>query len=152
MNSKFIPLSVPNLKGNELKYVSDAIEKEWVSTAGEYVNKFEEKVAEYVNMPRAVSCQNGTSAIHTSLLCLGLTKEDEVLCPTLTFIASINPIKYIGAQPVFIDCDDSLCIDPKEVERFCIEECDFIEGKLINRKSQKHVKILLIVHIFWEHG
>lgn len=71
MNHKFIPLSVPNLKGNELKYVADAIESEWVSTAGPYVNTFEEKVAEYVHTAGAVSCQNGTSGLHVSLMLTG---------------------------------------------------------------------------------
>lgn len=148
MSSKFIPLSVPNLKGNELRYVTDAIETEWVSTAGPYVSSFEEKVAEYVHTPGAVSCQNGTSGLHISLLLAGVTGEDAVLVPTLTFIAAVNPVKYIGAKPIFMDCDDSLCIDPGKVEKFCKEECDFINGKLIEKESGKHIKVLLIVHVF----
>lgn len=148
MSEKFIPLSVPNLKGNELKYVADAIESEWVSTAGPYVSKFEEKVAEYVHASGAVSCQNGTSGLHVALLLSGVTRDDAVLVPTLTFIAAVNPVKYIGAEPIFMDCDDSLCMDPIKVERFCREECEFMDGKLIEKASGRHIKALLVVHVF----
>ncbi len=148
MNHKFIPLSVPNLKGNELKYVADAIESEWVSTAGPYVNTFEEKVAEYVHTAGAVSCQNGTSGLHVSLMLTGVTGEDAVFVPTLTFIAAVNPVKYIGARPIFIDCDESLCMDPEKVESYCREECVFEDGRLVEKESGRHVKALLVVHVF----
>lgn len=148
MSNGFIPLSVPNLKGNELKYVSNAIESEWVSTAGPYVNEFEEKFAEYVHTLGAVSCQSGTAGLHIALILTGLRRDDAVLVPTLTFIAAINPVKYIGASPIFMDCDDSLCIDPVKVEEFCRNECDFLEGRLIERKSRRHIKVMLAVHVF----
>ena len=148
MNRKFIPLSVPNLKGNELKYVTHAVETEWVSTAGSYVNDFEEKIAEYVKAEGAVSCQNGTSGLHIALQVCGVTKKDEVIVPTLTFIAAVNPVKYIGAEPIFMDCDDSLAIDADKLLEFCQNECSFNDGKLINRKTNKHIKALVIVHVF----
>ena len=72
MEQAFIPLSVPNLKGNELAYVTKAVETEWVSTGGPYVNEFEKVIAEYAHVPGAVSCQNGTSGIHTALLLAGV--------------------------------------------------------------------------------
>ena len=148
MSDEFIALSVPNLKGNELKYVTDAVETEWVSTAGPYVSDFEKKIAEYVKMPGAVSTQNGTSALHVSLLLSGVTREDAVIVPTLTFIAAVNPTKYIGAEPVFMDCDDSLCLDPIKLKRFCEEECDFKAGKLIDRATGRHIKAMVVVHVF----
>ncbi len=148
MSQKFIPLSVPNLKGNELKYVTQAVESEWVSTAGEYVNGFEEKISEYVKTKGAVSCQNGTSGLHTALIICDVTRDDEVIVPTLTFIAAVNPVKYIGAEPIFMDCDDSLCIDPVKLEAFCKNECDFIDGKLINKVTKKHIKAIIVVHVF----
>lgn len=148
MAEKFIPLSVPNLNGNELKYVTKAIETEWVSTAGPYVNAFEDKVAEYVHVKGAVSCQNGTSGLHVALLLAGVTSTDVVLVPALTFIAAVNPVKYIGARPVFMDCDDSLCMDPVKVKSFCEEECEFVNGKLIEKESGKCIKALLVVHVF----
>lgn len=148
MNDKFIPLSVPNLNGNELKYVTTAVETEWISTGGPYVNDFEKKIAEYVKTPNAVSCQNGTSGLHIALLLCGLTSADAVIVPTLTFIAAVNPVKYIGAEPIFMDCDDSLCMDPVKLEDFCVTQCEFIDNKLINNVSKRHIKVIIIVHVF----
>lgn len=148
MNQKFIPLSVPNFKGRELEYVTHAVETEWVSTGGPYVNEFEEKIANYVKANGAVSVQNGTSGLHISLLVCGVTRDDEVIVPTLTFIAAVNPVKYIGAEPIFMDCDDSFCMDVDKLLKFCQEECSFFDGKLINNKTVKHIKAVLIVHVF----
>lgn len=148
MNQKFIPLSVPNLKGNELEYVTNAIKTEWVSTGGSYINEFEEKIKNYVNSAGSVSCQNGTSGIHISLIECGVEREDEVIVPTLTFIAAVNPVRYIGAEPIFMDCDDSLCLDPIKLEKFCEEECNLIDGKLINKLTKKHIKAVIVVHVF----
>jgi perosamine synthetase len=148
LSHKNIPLSVPNLKGNELEYVTNAIKTEWVSTGGPYVNDFEEKIAKYVNSKGAVSCQNGTSGLHIALLLSGVTKEDEVIVPSLTFIAAVNPVKYIGAEPVFMDCDDSLTMDPEKLIEFCTNECHFTEGKLINNKTNRQIKAVIVVHVF----
>lgn len=148
MSQKFIPLSVPNLKGKELEYVTHAVETEWVSTGGPYVNEFEEKTAKYVKANGAVSVQNGTSGLHVALEVCGVTKDDEVIVPTLTFIAAVNPVKYIGADPIFMDCDDSLCMDTDKLIEFCQEQCSFIDGKLINNKTKKHIKALIVVHVF----
>ena len=148
MNDKFIPLSVPNLKGNELKYVTQAVETEWVSTGGPYVDEFEKRIANYAKCKGAVSCQNGTAGLHLALQVCGLGKNDEVIVPTLTFIAAVNPVKYIGADPVFMDCDDSLTIDPVKLLEFCENECLFENGKLINKDTKNYVKALLVVHVF----
>jgi len=148
MSRKFIPLSVPNLKGKELEYLTHAIETEWVSTGGPYVNEFEEKIAIYTKAKGAVSCQNGTAGLHIALQVCGVTKDDEVIVPTLTFIAAVNPVKYIGAEPVFMDCDDSLTMDADKLSEFCERECNFTEDKLINCKTNKQIKAILIVHIF----
>lgn len=144
----FIPLSVPNLNGKELEYVSKAIETEWVSTGGPYVNEFEEKIADYVNIKGAVSCQNGTSGLHIALLVCGISSGDEVIVPTLTFIAAVNPIKYAGAEPIFMDCDDSLTMDAEKLLEFCQNECNFVEGKLISKRTNKQIKAVLVVHVF----
>lgn len=152
MEDKFIALSVPNLKGNELKYITEAVETEWVSTAGPYVTKFEESLAEYVKVPKAVSCQSGTSGLHTALICLGVSSEDMVIVPTLTFIAAVNPVIYAGASPVFMDCDDSLCIDPVKLRAFCENECELKQedGRkvLYHNESGKRVSTLVVVHVF----
>lgn len=148
MEKKFIPLSVPNLKGNELQYVTTAVKTEWVSTGGPYVSEFEEKIAGYVHASGAVSCQNGTSGLHVSLIMAGVTREDAVIVPTLTFIAAVNPVKYIDAYPVFMDCDDSLCMDPKKLSAYCQEECLFDGEKLIDSRTGRHVKAMIVVHVF----
>lgn len=148
MSHKFIPLSVPNLKGNEMKYVTKAIETEWVSTGGPYVNEFEQEISNYVKCKGAVSCQNGTSGLHIALILCDVAKGDEVLVPALTFIAAVNPIRYVGAEPIFLDCDNSLTIDTDKLVKFCEEECFFENGKLINKNTLKHIKALIIVHVF----
>ena len=111
MTREFIPLSVPNLKGRELEYVIDAVETEWVSTGGSYINDFESELAKFVKVDKAVAVQSGTAALHLSLMEIGVLAGEEVIAPTLTFIAAVNPIRYCGAEPVFMDCDDSLCMD-----------------------------------------
>lgn len=143
-----IPLSVPNLKGNEQKYVVEAIAQEWVSTGGSFVNEFEEKFACYVKMPYAVACQNGTAALHLSLMAGRIGAGQEVIVPTLTFIAAVNPVSYVGAQPVFMDCDDTLCMDMDKLDEFCRNECIFADGKLINKLTGQHVSAVVVVHVF----
>ena len=144
----FIPLSVPNLKGNELKYVTEAVATEWVSTGGPYVTEFENKIAEGVNVKGVIACQNGTAGIHTALMTVGVKKDDIVIVPTLTFIAAVNPVKYIGATPIFMDCDDSLCIDPKKLKEFCEFECEFVDNELLFKLTKQKVKALVVVHVF----
>lgn len=146
--NNFIPLSIPNLIGNEQKYINEAIESGWVSTGGKLITEFENKMKEYTNAKCAVAVQSGTAGIHLSLKALGVDSTQEVIVPTLTFIAAVNPVRYCGAEPIFMDCDDSLCIDPIKVERFCNEECTFIDGNLINKKTQKKIKVIIVVHVF----
>jgi perosamine synthetase len=148
MIQQFIPLSVPNLKGKELEYITHAVNTEWVSTGGPYVDEFEKKTAAYVNSKGAVSCQNGTSGLHLALQVCGVKRDDEVIVPSLTFIAAVNPVKYIGAEPIFMDCDDSLCMDADKLFEFCRSECCFTDGKLINNRTKKHIKAILVVHVF----
>ena len=145
---KFIPLSVPNLKGNELKYVTDAVETEWVSTGGAYVDRYETEFADYLNLQTAVACQSGTAGLHLALILSGVEKGHEVIVPTLTFIAAVNPVKYLNAYPVFMDCDDSLCMNMAKLKEFCKTECTLIDNKLINNSSGRHIKAVVVVHVF----
>lgn len=143
---KFIPLSIPNFEGNEKKYVEDAIEQGWVSTGGAYITRLEEDMAKYFRVDNVAACQSGTSAIHLSLVEIGIEPEDIVLVPTLTFIAAVNPIRYQFATPVFMDCDDSLCIDPVKLRSFCEEECEW-DGNVL-KYNQSVVKAIVVVHVF----
>ena len=148
MEKQFIPLSVPNLKGNELAYVTEAVKTEWVSTAGPYIADFEKAAADYVHVPAACACQSGTAGLHLALKVLGIQPGEEVLVPTLTFVAAVNPVHYIGADPVFMDCDDTLTLDPKKLKRFCEEECEFDGNILKNKTSCRKVTALVVVHVF----
>lgn len=146
--SGVIPLSVPNFEGNEEKYVLDAVGQGWVSTGGAYVDTLEKKIAEYSNSAGSVACQSGTAALHMALIECGVCRDDIVIVPTLTFIAAVNPVKYIQATPVFMDCDDSLCMDPEKLESFCMYECEFLNGTLVHKASEKNVKAIVVVHVF----
>ncbi|MGL6174136.1 MAG: aminotransferase class I/II-fold pyridoxal phosphate-dependent enzyme, partial [Cellulosilyticaceae bacterium] len=146
--NKRIPLSVPNLKGNEEKYVVDAIRSGWVSTGGSYIDQFEADIAEYLKVEGAVACQSGTAGIHLALTLSGVAKDDEVIVPTLTFIAAVNPVKYVGAHPIFMDCDDNLILDIHKVKEFFKIHCRYENGKLINLKTQRQIKAIVIVHVF----
>ena len=144
--NKVIPLSVPNFEGNEKKYVDDAVDKVWVSTGGAYVNQFEKNLADFLHTDNVCVCQSGTSALHLSLVQAGVTLGDCVLVPPVTFIAAVNPVKYQFATPIFIDSDDSLCIDPIKLRKFCEEKCEFKEGVL--KHNCKTVKAVVVVHVF----
>lgn len=143
---KFIPLSIPNFEGNERKYVDDAVKKVWVSTGGAYVNRFEKELSNYLNVDNVAVCQSGTSALHLSLIEAGVGIGDTVLVPPLTFIAAVNPVKYQHAIPVFIDCDDSFCLDPLKLNSFCEIECEW-DGKILRYRSSP-VKAMVVVHVF----
>ena len=143
-----INLSVPNLSMDILENLKECLESGWVSTGGRFIPEFETKVKNYMKTKFAAGVQSGTAGLHMSLQVLGVQKDEEVFVPTLTFIAAVNPTTYLGASPIFIDCNDSLCMDPLKLEKFCSEECDFKEGVLVNKKTNKKIRALVIVHIF----
>lgn len=145
---RFIPLSIPNFEGNEKKYVDDALEQGWVSTGGAYINKLEKQMADFLHVERVAACQSGTAGLHLALIECGVMPGDMVIVPTLTFIAAVNPVRYQFAEPIFIDCDDSLCIDPNKIRKFCEEECTFDGNLLVHRDSGKAVKAIIAVHVF----
>ncbi|MEE0799796.1 MAG: LegC family aminotransferase [Gemmiger sp.] len=147
--SGFIPLSVPNFGAKEAAYAAEAITSGWVSTSGAKVGEFEEALARYVGMPRAVASNSGSSSLHLAAMAAGIRPGEEVLVPTLTFIAAVNPLtRYVGAEPIFIGCDDSLCIDPDGVEDFCANHCTLREDGLYNNRTGAHVAALGVVHVF----
>lgn len=146
MTNKFIPLSIPNFEGNEKKYVDDAIDQGWVSTGGAYITKLEKAMAEFLHADNVAACQSGTAALHLSAVEAGIRPGDVVLVPPLTFIAAVNPVKYQFATPVFIDCDDSFCMDPLKLKAFCEQECVFTDGVLTYR--DRPVKAVVVVHVF----
>ena len=143
-----IPLSVPNLCGNELKYVKRCIKTEWISTVGHYIPIFEKKVASYLNSKYAVGCINGTSALQVALRILEVGKGDEVIVPTLTFIATINSVIYNNAKPIFMDCDDFYNIDAEKTIKFIKNETVFRNNFTFNKKTRKRIPVILPVHLW----
>lgn len=118
MSVEYIPVYQPSLAGNEKKYVNECLDSTWISSKGKFVNLFETAVAEYVGTRYAAAVCNGTVAIHLALSALGVGPGDEVIVPTLTYIASVNPIVMVGATPVFVDSQrDSWQIDPADIKR-----------------------------------
>lgn len=115
---RFIPVAHPVLDGNEAAYVADCIATEWISSAGSYIGRFESAFADLVGVRHAASCSNGTSALHLALTVLGVQPGDDVLMPTLTYVATANAVRYCGASPVFVDSTpDTMNLDPEELER-----------------------------------
>lgn len=114
---KNIPVAIPDLSGNEEQYVVDAIRSTWIGSMGKYINRFEKKFAEICGADSAICVCNGTVALHLALLALDVRPGDEVLVPSLTYIATANAVRYVGAEPVFVDVDPATwCIDPRLLE------------------------------------
>ena len=114
----FIPVYQPELSGNEKKYVNECLDTNWISAKGRFVGEFENKVAEFLGVNHAISVSNGTVALHLALMALGIGKGDEVILPSLTYVASANAITYTGAIPVFADSlYESWQIDPEDIKR-----------------------------------
>ena len=145
---RFVPLSIPNFEGNETKYVNDALSQGWVSTGGVYITELEKKLAEFLKTDRTAACQSGTAAIHLALRECNVLPGDMVIVPTLPFIAAVNPVMYQFASPVFMDCDDSLCMDAEKLRVFCETECIFEKGRLIHKGTGRQIKAVVVVHVF----
>ena len=144
----YIPLAIPNFEGNERKYVDDAVQQGWVSIAGAYVVQLEKEIASYINLEEVAACQNATSGLHLALIDAGIQPGDMIIVPTLTFIAAVNPVRYQFAIPVFMDCDDSFCMDPVKLKEFCENECTFRDNALYHNESGRHIKAIVVTHVF----
>lgn len=128
-----IPVYQPSFIGNEKKYVNECIDSSWISSKGKFVEQFESKFAEYIDVKYATSVTSGTTALHLALVTLDLGSGDEVIVPTLTYIASVNAIAYTGATPVFVDSlPDTWQIDPSDVKR----------------KITPKTKAIIVVHLY----
>ena len=134
---KVIPLNIPLLKGNEKKYLIDCLKSNYVSSVGPFVREFEYKFSKIIGSKYAVACSSGTSALHLALLSLNIGKSDLVIAPNLTFVATINSIKYVGAEPILMDIDENTGhLDLKLLENFLLKEC-FLKGKNCFHKMSK---------------
>lgn len=113
-----IPVAKPTLSGNESSYVQECIETTWISSQGRFLEDFEREFAKFCDTKFAIACNNGTTALHLALAALDVSRDDEIIVPDLTYIASANCVHYCGATPVFVDCDPrTFNIDPSDIER-----------------------------------
>ncbi|MCD4651258.1 MAG: LegC family aminotransferase [Candidatus Cloacimonetes bacterium] len=144
----FIPLSVPHLGGREGEYVQQCIDTEWVSSAGAFVNRFEDDIVNYTGSQFAIACVNGTAALHLSLLMAGVAPGNHVLVPSLTFIAPVNTVRYCNADPIFLDCDEFYNIDVDKLRRFLESETKFEDDCCIFKQTGQKISAIVPVHVF----
>jgi perosamine synthetase len=143
-----IPLSVPEIRGNEWKYLKECLESGWVSSVGPFVDRLEREVASTVGAKRAVAVVNGTAGLEIALKVVGVKPGDEVLVSDLTFVAPANAIRYAQAHPIFMDAHPATWqMDPDKLERFLMEECEVRNEVCVNRKSGRTLRAILPVHI-----
>lgn len=143
-----IPLSIPEISGNEWKYVKECLDTGWVSSAGKFVDRFEEEIRTFTGAKHAIACVNGTAALHISLLIAGVRPGDEVIVSTVTFIAPINAVRYVGAEPIFFDCDEFYNLDVQKVGEF-LETNTFVkDGHTFNKTTDRRIAAIIPVHVF----
>ena len=146
--SGYVPLCIPNIVGNEWKYIKECLDTNWVSSVGSFVDRFEHSLAQFVDSDHAVATISGTAALHIALLVAGVSPDDEVIVPALTFVAPANAVRYVGAWPVFMDSEPNYWqMDPEKLRRFLNEECSVENGHLINKSTGRQIKAILPVHL-----
>ena len=145
---KMIPLHSANISKDDINSVNNCLKSSWVSTASSKINIFEKELSKYTKSKYTLALNSGTSALHLALLSIGVSADDEVIVPTITFIASVNVISYIGAKPIFMDCDDCMNIDIEKTIAFLDQNTYFKNGKTYNTKTNKIISSIIIVHVF----
>jgi len=144
-----IPLHNPLFIGNEKQYLNECIDSAYVSSVGKFVDKFEEKIAEYSGSNFAVATTSGTSALHTALLLTNVSVDDEVITQPLTFIATCNTISYCGASPIFVDVDkETMGLSPDSLNYFLSEHAVIKNNQCFNKTTGKIIKACVPMHTF----
>lgn len=144
-----VPLHAPTFGGNEQKYVQDTIDSTFVSSVGQYVDRFEEMIEDYTGIKRAVAVVNGTSALHMALLLVGVSPEDEVLIPALTFVATANAVSYCGAVPHFVDIEEkTLGMDTNKLDDYLKDIVSMDQGIPVNRNTGRPIRAVVPMHTF----
>ena len=142
-----IPLHEPLFIGNEKKYLNECIESTFVSSVGEFVDQFEEKIAKYIGANYAVATTNGTAALHIALLLSHVNRDDEVITQPLTFIATCNAISYCGAHPILIDVDkETLGLSPDSLNLFLAKHAVIKNNQCFNKKTGRLIKACIPMH------
>ncbi|KUF35301.1 MULTISPECIES: LegC family aminotransferase [Lysinibacillus] len=145
----FVPLHEPTFNDKEVEYVTDCIKTGWVSSVGSYVTRFEEDLAKFVGVKRAVAVVNGTAALHIALKVAGVEVNDEVLMPSLTFIATANAVSYLQAIPHFVDVErNTLGVDAIALRNYLEEISEVRNSELFNKQTNRRIKALVPMHTF----
>ncbi|WP_018394638.1 LegC family aminotransferase [Bacillus sp. 37MA] len=148
-NKDFVPLHEPTFNKKEIEYVTDCIQTGWVSSVGKYVDQFEQQLAEYTGVKRAVAVVNGTAALHIALKIAGVQANDEVFIPALTFVATANAVSYLNAIPHFVDVsEETLGLDPIKLEEHIEEIGEMKNGHLINTQTGRIIRAVVPMHSF----
>ncbi len=143
------PLHEPTFEGNEWAYVKECLDTGWVSTAGDYVDRFEDELADYTGAKQAVAVNSGTSALHVALRVVGIEQGDEVLVPALTFVATANAIAYRGATPHFVDSEArTLGLDPEKLEAYLDDTAEVREGTCVNVETDRPIRAVVPMHAY----
>ena len=143
-----IPLSVPNLAGNEWEYIKDCLDTSWVSSVGSYVNRFEQALADFTGAKYAVATSNGTSALHIGLKLAGVTQNDLVIVPNITFVATANAVHYTGATPMLMDVDtDTWQMDLDLLEDYLEKNTYGVNDETCSLIHHKCIKAIMPVHV-----
>ena len=145
---KNIGIHEPFFSGNEIKYVSKCIKSGWVSTTGNFLNLFDKKIKKITKSKYVLPVLNGTIGLHLSMILSKIEKNDEVIVPTITFIASVNAIRYLNAIPVFMDTDEHLNIDEAKTIEFIKNKTKKVGKFSINIKTKRKIKAIVIIHTF----
>jgi perosamine synthetase len=145
----FIGLHEPQFSGNEWTYVKECLDTGWVSSVGKFVDRFEEQLADYTGVKRAVAVVNGTAALHICLKLAGVERDDEVLVPALCFVATANAVSYCGAIPHFVDSEErTLGLDPFKLGAYLKDISDFRAGECRNKFTGRRIKAVVPMHTF----
>lgn len=141
-------LSAPHIDTRDIKSINEVLKSGWVSTSSKTVNVFEKKIANFCKTKYSVALNSGTSAIHLGLRILGVDKNTEVIIPSLTFIATVNPILYLGAKPIIFDVDENHNLKIGDVIHFIKKNTIFKNKKTINKKTKKIIKVVIVAHMW----
>jgi perosamine synthetase len=141
-------LSVPHIDKSDISHVKDVLKSEWISTSSKTVNMFEKNLSNFCKTKFSVALNSGTSAIHLGLKVLGVDKNTEVIVPSLTFIATVNPILYLGASPIILDVDEYHNLKIKDVINFIENKTFFKKNKTYNKKTKKIIKVIIVAHMW----
>ncbi|MEK9627532.1 MAG: LegC family aminotransferase [Nitrospinota bacterium] len=144
-----VGLHEPLFNGKEWDYVKQCLDTGWVSTSGSFVEKFENQLAEFTNIPHVIATNSGTSALHVCLELIDLKRGEEVLSPALSFVATANAIKYCDGIPHFVDSEErTLGVDPQKLRSYLRKETKLLYDRCWNKRTNRPIRALIVVHTF----